>query len=294
MRIKRPDETVLVGDTTMSTLLETVRANRQRGLKRFLYDEGNWTVFLSDNERLSADFERENNYAPSHLDYSTIRNALINLYDSSSKYDECKFIVDARERYKNIICPYCGQGVCSTLDHYFDKDSFSELSLNVWNLIPSCGDCNFKKLNKKIDSPSERFFHPFFDDFFRAGEEMKLYYVEIEIFPADLLFLLNLKAHPQLDFNTISIVNWHIKSMDTASRNGVIIRNEFRYWANKIRTQVARLSSEELINDYLKAEKSYEIDFSWRGVVINSILASNLNFTRFCTIVNDQNYSINE
>ncbi len=71
---------------------------------------------------------------------------------------------------------------------------------------------------------------------------------------------------------------------------GTPIRNEFRYRANKVRAQVARLSSEELIYDYLRIEASYEVDFSWRGVTINSILASDLNFMRFCTLVNDQNY----
>jgi 5-methylcytosine-specific restriction endonuclease McrA len=290
MKIKTPAETILLNGTTIKTLLEKVKGNRRGNLRAFLNNANNWRKFILDNERLSLEFEATNNYSVSTINYSTVRESLINLYNSSKNYQECSYISDMRDLYKNIKCPYCGQGVCSTLDHYFDKDAFCELSLNVWNLVPSCGDCNFKKLNKRIDSPTERFLHPFFDEHFKNGSEMELYFVRLELFSNTYFYVLNLQAHPSIDDNTKSIVNWHINKMDIASRNGLIIREEFKYWINKVRRRINRLTDEQLVLLFLQEELEDENKFSWRGVVLNSIISDRENFQRAYTIIIDRNF----
>ncbi|MDU7350587.1 MAG: HNH endonuclease signature motif containing protein [Citrobacter freundii] len=291
MKIKNPNETILLNGITIRGLLENIKHNRKGRLRTFLNDTNNWLTFISDNERLSLDFERTNNYTASTLNYSSIKEPLINLYNSSKKYLECKYISDIRELYRNLKCPYCGQGVCSTLDHYFDKDAFCELSLNVWNLVPSCGDCNFKKLNNKIDSPTERFLHPFFDDEFKNGSEMNLYFVKIELFTNPYIYILDLQPHPNLNANTKSVVSWHIKKMETKSRNGLIIRSDFAYWINKVKKKTNHLSDEQSILEYLREEYESEIDFSWRGVVLNSIISDNENFLAAYKIITNPQFS---
>lgn len=293
MKIKNPTETILLNGTTIRTLLEGIKNNRRGHLRAFLEDANNWQAFVADNERLSVDFESSNNYIASATDYSSIRQSLINLYNDSRKYDECKFIPEIRTLYKSLRCPFCGQGVCSTLDHYFDKDAFCELSLNVWNLVPSCGDCNFKKLNNKIDSPTERFLHPFFDEHFANGSEMSLYFVHVELFNSIHMFTTTLTPHPSLDHNIKSVVNWHLRSMEIESRNGVIIREELSYWINKVRKRSARLNSEQLVFDFLREEYEDEIEFSWRGVVLNSIISNQNNFNTVYLIITNPHFTIN-
>lgn len=43
------------------------------------------------------------------------------------------------------ICPYCGFGEPTQLDHYLPKSIFDELAIYPNNLIPSCGPCNNAK-----------------------------------------------------------------------------------------------------------------------------------------------------
>ncbi|EOX3824856.1 hypothetical protein [Enterobacter roggenkampii] len=290
MKIKPPTEVILLNGLTIRNLLESVKNNRRGRLKSFLNDANNWQEFISDNERLISEFEQSHDYSASVTNYSIIKKPLINLYNSSKKYVECKYIAVMRDSYKNIKCPYCGQGVCSTLDHYFDKDTFCELSLNVWNLVPSCGDCNFKKLNKRINSSTERFLHPFFDEHFKNGLEMELYFVKIELFSNSNAYILNLQAHPDLDENIKSVVNWHVRKMEMGIRNGLIIREDFSYWVNKVRKRITRLNNEHSVLSFLREEYEDENKFSWRGVVLNSIISNNENFMATYSIITDLNY----
>jgi len=291
MKIKLPTETVLHHGTTIRTLLESIKSKRRGRLRKFFNDANNWQAFISDNERLSVEFNASNNYTVSALDYSAVKKSILNLYKGSNTLAECRYISKIRTLYKNVRCPYCGQGVCSSLDHYFDKDAFCELSLNVWNLVPSCGDCNFKKLNKKIHSSTERFLHPFFDEHFSEGLAMSLYFVRVELFYFPHIFTTTLTSHPDLDSNTQSIVNWHIRNMGVESRNGLIIREDLTYWVKKVRNRIDRLNSEQLVFEYLQEEYRDEVEFSWRGVVLNSIISNQNNFNTVYRIVLNPEFS---
>ncbi|AFI89916.1 HNH endonuclease [Pectobacterium parmentieri] len=293
MRIKSPTETILCNGTTIRTLLDKIKSNRRGRLKRFFNDANKWQAFVADNERLSVEFRASNSYTVSSLDYSSVKDSLINLYKGSYNFEECRYISDIRNIYRSVRCPYCGQGVCSSLDHYFDKDAFCELSLNVWNLVPSCGDCNFKKLNSKINSPTERFLHPFFDEHFIDGSAMRLYFVHVELFDTPHMFTTTLTPHPDLDDNIKSIVNWHLRNMEIESRNGLIIREELTYWVNKVRNRIARLNSEQLVFDFLQEEYVDEVEFSWRGVVLNSMISNQSNFNTVYLIISNPQFSTN-
>lgn len=43
------------------------------------------------------------------------------------------------------VCPYCGFGEPTELDHYLPKTQFEELAIYPRNLVPSCGPCNSAK-----------------------------------------------------------------------------------------------------------------------------------------------------
>ncbi len=43
------------------------------------------------------------------------------------------------------VCPYCGFGEPTELDHYLPKTQYHELAIYPRNLIPSCGPCNNAK-----------------------------------------------------------------------------------------------------------------------------------------------------
>lgn len=76
-----------------------------------------------------------------------------------------------REYYDQImslprlrICPICGVGIVTTLDHYLPKSKFPTLALTPNNLIPACRDCNMEKGADIQKHPGELPLHIYFDD----------------------------------------------------------------------------------------------------------------------------------
>ncbi|RDV05220.1 HNH endonuclease [Undibacter mobilis] len=62
------------------------------------------------------------------------------------------------------VCPMCGQGKVSTLDHYLPKSRYAQYSIFAKNLVPCCRDCNTEKRVLVAASAGDQAFHPYFDD----------------------------------------------------------------------------------------------------------------------------------
>ncbi len=63
------------------------------------------------------------------------------------------------------ICPYCGQRVVSTLDHYLPKARYSSLVVTPMNLIPLCFECNKTKSDSRPTCAEDQHPHPYVEDF---------------------------------------------------------------------------------------------------------------------------------
>lgn len=61
------------------------------------------------------------------------------------------------------LCPMCGRGHTSSLDHYLPKDVYPEFSILPLNLVPVCDLCNRRKSNLVGSAASGRFFHSYYD-----------------------------------------------------------------------------------------------------------------------------------
>ena len=61
------------------------------------------------------------------------------------------------------ICPYCGFGHVTTLDHYLPKAKFPTFSVLPLNLVPSCSDCNKRKTTIVAKDSGSQSIHPYFD-----------------------------------------------------------------------------------------------------------------------------------
>lgn len=94
------------------------------------------------------------------------RNDLKNLYDQQMVntklgrvyYDLLKLSAPFE------MCPMCGHGLVSTLDHYLPKFRYPLLSVVPINLIPCCKDCNTGKLISYPVTPQDQTLHPYYDD----------------------------------------------------------------------------------------------------------------------------------
>lgn len=68
-------------------------------------------------------------------------------------------------------CPYCGEGLVTTLDHYLPKTKFVSLVVTPSNLVPSCFDCNKAKTASVFKGFEDTMINPYFDD---LGKEIWL------------------------------------------------------------------------------------------------------------------------
>lgn len=62
------------------------------------------------------------------------------------------------------LCPLCGVGTVTTLDHHLPKAKYAALTVNPSNLIPACMDCNKNKTTRTPTCAEDEPLHPYFDD----------------------------------------------------------------------------------------------------------------------------------
>jgi len=114
------------------------------------------------------------------------------------------------------MCPYCGVGRVSTLDHYLPKAKFPRLSIVVENLIPACKDCNMgtKGTAVAVNAESQPI-HPYYEgvDFNSA---QWLFCDVLQTSPATIIYY----ANPPVSWSPVDRkrVGAHLKSFDLSAR----------------------------------------------------------------------------
>lgn len=71
-----------------------------------------------------------------------------------------KYFLDSISRG---ICLFCLIDSANEIDHYLPKETFPELSIQVYNLIPSCSACNKSKSTHVPESKGTQLIHPYFN-----------------------------------------------------------------------------------------------------------------------------------
>jgi hypothetical protein len=118
-----------------------------------------------------------------------------------------------KDTYSNLynkfseLCPYCGIGRHSTIDHYLPKKIFPEFSIYSRNLIPTCNICNQKK-GERWKNSSHRLF---------------IYFYGVDI--PDEIFL---RCNLHIENTRIVSANFSLQfPITTATKLQAIIQNHF-------------------------------------------------------------------
>ncbi|TFD75455.1 hypothetical protein E3T54_12065 [Cryobacterium sp. Sr8] len=74
----------------------------------------------------------------------------------------------ARKLYEKLIgaapeglCCYCQYGQAKTLDHFVPQNHAGTLSIDPWNLVPACEQCNHKLQAKWGTTAADQMLHPY-------------------------------------------------------------------------------------------------------------------------------------
>lgn len=110
-----------------------------------IYDRNGGKITSADNMKISQ----------------TVQNKLYDMYDTKT-YERQNLYYLRKDLFKLAdICPMCGVGEPSQLDHQMPRCDYKSLSLCRLNLVPLCGVCN----NKKRAKDSNDFIHPYYAKF---------------------------------------------------------------------------------------------------------------------------------
>lgn len=107
---------------------------------------------------------------------------------------------------KNGRCPFCAQRQVATLDHVLPKSIYPAFAVAPLNLVPSCHECNKKKLTHAPSRAEDVCLHPYFDD---LGSQRWLYAVVVETRPAAVRF--KLQVPPNWNEVTVARVKHHFR-----------------------------------------------------------------------------------
>lgn len=105
-------------------------------------------------------------------DFSYMKKLYKNFTNKKGEYNA----YDLAKKLNINTCPYCNINQIYTVyeennekivrpefDHFFDKDTYPILSLSIYNLVPSCHQCN-SDLKGTTSFDLENYLHPYIDD----------------------------------------------------------------------------------------------------------------------------------
>jgi hypothetical protein len=113
------------------------------------------------------------------------------------------------------VCPFCGFGNVTTLDHYLPKARYPLFSVIPANLVPSCADCNKGKGSSVLNAIEDQPLHPYFSEDKFYNESWIKARIEHTLPPSMVYF-----ASPPLNWDEPSkqrAIN-HFRDFDLANR----------------------------------------------------------------------------
>jgi hypothetical protein len=140
-------------------------ASRLNAASQIVDDSSGQYLLHAENKRLhmlaSCDWGRGEQVVLGNIK----KSEFVSLYDNqmSSTNGSGRSHYDKLRLTKLGICPFCGFGHVSTLDHFAAKSRYPAFSVLPINLVPSCADCN-KGKGSGLITPQNEMSHPYFED----------------------------------------------------------------------------------------------------------------------------------
>lgn len=148
---------------------------------------------------------------------STIRLPLLGMYSS-----DCKLVKDFRAWYfnnnpqtYNNVCPYCTINSANTTEHILPKDVYPEYAVNVFNLIPSCSECNSFKGEKIFDQNGKIFTINFYTD---TLPDIRYLFARITSIEGGVQFEYCLENRNGVDANLYALIERHFQRFHLIDR----------------------------------------------------------------------------
>ena len=172
------------------------------------------------------------------------------------------------------VCPYCNRQYITSfyknehkvttadVDHYYPKTQYPLLSMNFFNLVPSCSVCNSRLKGRKKVGIEDITLNPFFDDsdsiFFRINDDKLEEIYNFRNSDIKISAVVNTTKNKEnqkraensvKDFYLSEVYNTHIKEVKT-------IRENINHFSEEYFKNVFKSNYKELFDDYKEFRKT--------------------------------------
>lgn len=175
------------------------------------------------------------------------------------------------------VCPYCGFGEPTELDHYLPKNQYHELAIYSRNLIPSCSPCNNAK---RSVVPGVFPGHSFIHAYFQTLPDAKFMHADVEFVGGALSVTFRIQA-TELAEGLAVMLSFQLARLKLQER----YPRQINKFLSEQRTGILLfngLPSHKLVEYLLRSATSLARSFSrndWRPVLLEALAANEA----FCT-----------
>jgi hypothetical protein len=144
-------------------------------------------------------------------------NALLDaIYNAYSQIQKGGRLEDYRDRLKlnAELCPYCGFGPITDLDHHLPRSKYKAHAIYARNLIPCCHPCNNLKRTKAGENPDGQFSHVYFGEYPEAG----FLTAETTVLPTGLVVNFSVNHIATLDPNEFERLHFQFTTLNLNMR----------------------------------------------------------------------------
>lgn len=166
-------------------------------------------------------------------------------------------------------CSYCRSQIANTLDHFIPRTVIPALSIEPWNLVPSCGICNNALQDRWTSEPDERPLHPYH----MPDVGRWLYGKFVGFDPAVIEFSASPDRYLVSD-ELDNRIRTQFRELRLARLFGSVAASELTVAQTTIRTTFRQVS---LVRDHLEetAEREFAVDNNaLRGVIYETMAGS--------------------
>lgn len=170
----------------------------------------------------------------------------------------------------NGICPICGIGQVSTLDHYLAKTNYPIYSVTPYNLIPVCKDCNFEK-GDSIFSSANAPFHPYYDNL------DSIVWLKATIIKTDdhLIAKYSIcddiqKRNPNLYTRLVNHINIYKLDKAYSIQATTEIAENYQFWKEKLNLW-GEDEFKKHLNEILESKEKYQIN-TWKTALLRALI----------------------
>ncbi len=209
-------------------------------------------------------------------------------YDQLEKFYNGKFVQnkDLRTNYyeklkqslPDNICPYCMMNAGEpNLDHFLPKSDFKQYAVTPVNLVPSCVNCNTKKL-----ASNESAVHPYFHDF---SSTRWLYAKMISVSPFEVKFYCNFQ-NSQFNQEQMNLIKSHFKVFNLSKRFSSKVGSEIANYRFMFTTFLEKQSPIELkkrISEMYSTSYHYNKN-SWKTALYDLLLTLEEDYDKIIAV----------